>query len=229
MLYYQNIIYAHRPWMSRRDTDSQPYLWEKHNPEHARAMCIDAAISIAKLLQIYEARYGLRRISIQAVSITCSAALLLIFAVVISRHEGAGGSNHLRSPTDEASQAMHLGTCFRALDDFGSAWESAKKARDFLNLLQRRWEIQARKLQGSQAAGTSEPGPGLAHDSNNEVIPAKRPRRNQESTEDDEGQGLRQPPQSKGVWPGPTSCLDQDILDGDFDADLGWIFMDGRL
>ena len=131
MLYYQNIIYAHRPWMSRVDTLSESNHGVLHDPEHARSMCIDAAISIAKLLQLYERRYGLRRVNIQAVGITCSAALLLIFAVVVKYPLEEGSA-------DAASPAVHLSTCFRALDEFGAAWESAKQARTFLTLLQRR-------------------------------------------------------------------------------------------
>ena len=63
MLYNQYIIYALRPWMFRRNVETQPHPSEKHNPEQARVMCIDATTSIAKLLQAYERRYGLRRIS----------------------------------------------------------------------------------------------------------------------------------------------------------------------
>lgn len=136
------------------------------NPEHAKSMCIDAAISIAKLLQIYERRYGLRRVNIQAVGITCSAALLLIFAVVVKYQPEAGS-------TDASSPAMHLSTCFRALDEFGAAWESAKQAQNFLTLLQRRWELQARRFHDADNMRNAQ-SPILSKPDH--VVPNKRPR-----------------------------------------------------
>lgn len=132
MHYYQCLIYAHRPWMSRVTAQSQTP--QGPGAAHARQICVDAAISIAKILKIYEHRYTLRRVNIQGPAITCSAALLLIFAK-ISRYGRTRGLN-----VDE-----HLGICFRALDAFGQSWESARRSRVFLIRLQRQWELQARQ------------------------------------------------------------------------------------
>ncbi|RWR00025.1 hypothetical protein C8Q69DRAFT_45328 [Paecilomyces variotii] len=99
MQYRQNIVYAHRPWMSKSGLQPQPprgpgYL-------HAHEMCIQSAISISKNLILYEARYTLRRMNVKAVSITSSAILILLFASV-SKH-----------PTRSHSDiAMNLSTCF---------------------------------------------------------------------------------------------------------------------
>lgn len=96
-------------------------------------MCMESALSIAKLIQLYEIRYALRRINVQAVSIVCSAALLLIFANV---------TRYYQDGADQTGQ--HLSACFRALEEFASSWESAKRARDLLLLLQRQWELRGR-------------------------------------------------------------------------------------
>ncbi|RFU33219.1 hypothetical protein B7463_g3128, partial [Scytalidium lignicola] len=137
MHYYQCLIYAHRPWMSRSNIQPQP----PQGPgfAHARQICVDAAISIARLLQLYEQRYTLRRMNIQGPAITCSAALLLIFAE-ISHYGRSQGLNI----------AQHLGVCFRALDEFGQSWESARRSRVFLTRLQRQWELQARQKRSAR-------------------------------------------------------------------------------
>lgn len=128
MQYHQNIIYAHRPWMSKSYLQPQPpkgpgYL-------HARQMCIQSAIAIAKILLLYETRYTLRRINVKAVSITSSAVLLLLFAAV---------SNY--ASHSKAQIVAHLGTCFRALDEFSLSWMNARRAKDLLVTLQHQWEL----------------------------------------------------------------------------------------
>ncbi|KAJ5109655.1 hypothetical protein N7532_002300 [Penicillium argentinense] len=142
MQYHQNIIYAHRPWMSKSYLQPQPprgpgYL-------HARQMCIQSAIAIAKILALYETRYTLRRINVKAVSITSSAVLLLLFAAVS------------KYPSHSQPQiAAHLGTCFRALDEFALSWMNARRAKDLLVTLQHQWELRThsgkiiRKAEGS--------------------------------------------------------------------------------
>ncbi|KAL0255057.1 hypothetical protein SLS55_009584 [Diplodia seriata] len=110
--------------------------------DHARMMCMDSALSIAKLIRLYERRYALRRISVQAVGIVCSAALLLIFANITRYYrDGATG--------------QHLSACFRALEEFGASWESAGRARDFLLLLQRQWELRGRSAARRPRAASS--------------------------------------------------------------------------
>lgn len=117
--YHQAIIHAHRPWMSESSIQPQPQQGPGHF--HARKMCVESATSIAKLLSIYEKYYTFRRMNIQAVAITCSAALILIFAKILSndRH-------------DDQETAGYLNICFRGLEEFGSSWESAKRAQNFL-------------------------------------------------------------------------------------------------
>lgn len=206
MLYHQNIIYAHRPWMSRAPTFSDTNQSVPHNPKHARSMCIDAALSIAKLLQLYESRYGLRRVNIQAVGITCSAALLLIFAVVV-KHRPEVAS------TDATIPAAHLSTCFRALDEFGAAWESAKQARNFLTVLHRRWELQARRISDARDTRDSQspvfPEPG-------HVVPNKRPRT-----------GDTQAPELGFRNPRPGSQARGNMQDVDIIGEHAWLFMGG--
>lgn len=99
---------------------------------HAREVCINSAISIAKILVLYETRYTLRRINVKAVSITSSAVLLLLFAAV-SQYQ-----------TEKENITAHLSTCFRALDEFSLSWQSANRAKDLLVRLQHKWEIRTR-------------------------------------------------------------------------------------
>ncbi|KAJ5503526.1 transcriptional regulator family: Fungal Specific TF, partial [Penicillium fimorum] len=131
MQYYQNLIYTHRPWMSKGYLQPQPP--KGPGSTHAREMCINSAISIAKILVLYETRYTLRRINIKAVSITSSAVLLLLFAAV-SQYQ-----------TEEKENIIaHLSTCFRALDEFSLSWQSANRAKDLLVRLQHKWEVRTR-------------------------------------------------------------------------------------
>ncbi|KJZ72195.1 hypothetical protein HIM_08460 [Hirsutella minnesotensis 3608] len=156
MQYYQNLIHAHRPWMSR--TYIQPNPPRGPGSGHARQMCIESAFSITKLLQIYERRYALRRMNILGVGITCSAALLLIFATV----------SQYRILDESQDLGFHISTCFRALDELGASWESAKRAREFLILLQRRWESWKRSPKVRRASQAMPPGqsPSKRHRSN---------------------------------------------------------------
>ena len=202
MSFHQSIIYAHRPWMSRRGSAPDTYLNEGHDPEHAQGMCLEAAVSIAKLLQTYQAHYGLRRINIQAVGITCSAALLLIFAVVINESEEKDTltvNSDASSALSSANAALYLGICFNALDEFGYAWESAKKTKDFLTLLQKRWERQALRMRKGQS-----------------TIPSKRQRGIQDSDAE---------PQTRRRWSGTQFGQDNVLNSMDINDDLGWILM----
>ncbi|KAJ5964198.1 transcriptional regulator family: Fungal Specific TF [Penicillium vulpinum] len=131
MQYYQNLIYSHRPWMSKGYIQPQPPKGPGFT--HAREMCINSAISIAKILVLYETRYTLRRINIKAVSITSSAVLLLLFAAV-SQYQ----------TEEKVNIIAHLSTCFRALDEFSLSWQSANRAKDLLVRLQHKWEIRTR-------------------------------------------------------------------------------------
>jgi hypothetical protein len=104
-------------------------------------MCVESATAIAKLLHLYELRYTFRRMNIQAVAITCSAALMLIFATILNRH-----SNH------EHETVAHLSLCFRALEEFGFSWESAKRAQSFLLHMQGLLEVKVRPYRSAKRA-----------------------------------------------------------------------------
>ncbi|KAL1603450.1 hypothetical protein SLS60_005037 [Paraconiothyrium brasiliense] len=121
-----------------------PFPPQGPGSDHARMMCMESASSIAKLLQLYEIGYALRRINVQAVGIVCSAALLLIFANV-TRYYGDGAYQ----------TELYLSTCFRALEEFGTSWDSAKRARDFLLLLLRQWELRGRSARAARRRAPS--------------------------------------------------------------------------
>lgn len=114
---------------------SKSHIQPQRGPsaDHARKMCMDSASAVARLLRLYEERYTFRRINIQAVAITFSAALLLVFSTVF---------HYQRDREDEI--LADLSVCFRALDELAPSWDTAKRARDFLIRLQRHWERQAK-------------------------------------------------------------------------------------
>ncbi|KAH7171429.1 fungal-specific transcription factor domain-containing protein [Dactylonectria macrodidyma] len=199
MQYHQNIIHAHRPWMSR--TYAQPSPPQGPGSSHARMMCIESAYAIAKLLQIYEGRYALRRMNIQGVGIACSAALLLIFANV---------TNFKRYTATDVG--LHLSACFRALDEFGATWESSKRAKDFLVLLQRQWELRGRTARGRKPSPT---------DSQDYQLSRKRTRSSL-----DESRTLTQDQQDQSPpRPQPPSFLGHTgPVDINAGIDLDWIF-----
>lgn len=199
MQYYQNMIHAHRPWMSR--SYIQPNPPRGPGSGHARMTCIESAFAIAKLIQLYEKRYALRRMNIQAVGITCSAALLLVFATV--------SNFKLAAHRDLSPQ---LSACFRALDEFSASWESAKRAREFLLLLQRRWERgghSADKARRASQAMLANPAPSKRH-------------RSDDSTDGwREGQfnKIISAPQLQPEFLGTRNTADLDMT-----IDLDWIF-----
>jgi hypothetical protein len=110
----------------------------------ARNLCIDSAVAIAKLLGLYERKYTFRKMGIQAVSITCSAALMLIFATM------ARSYNESQPEVENHKFVAHLSLCFRALEEFSLSWESAKRAQGFLTDLQRRWELKANRFRSAK-------------------------------------------------------------------------------
>ncbi|KAL6236668.1 hypothetical protein BDW75DRAFT_239029 [Aspergillus navahoensis] len=145
MQYYQNIIYAHRPWMSKSHLQPQPPQGPGHG--HAREMCIQSALAIARILAMYESRYTFRRIHTKAVAITSSAVLLLLFAAVTQYRPSYGNAGGKQGDIGNVIVG-HLSTCFRALDEFAISWPSAAKAKDLLLRLQRRWEFRTRSDKG---------------------------------------------------------------------------------
>lgn len=104
-------------------------------------MCVESATAIARLLHIYEKHYSFRRMNNQVVAIIFSAALMLLFVTVSSsplvpNKPGETIQPHPRN----AEMVAYLNLCFRALDELGQSFENAKRTRDFLVTLQRRWQ-----------------------------------------------------------------------------------------
>lgn len=137
MQYHQSIIYAHRPWISKSHHGLQPQPPKGPGYTHAREMCIQSAIAISKILYMYETRYTLRRINVQAVSITSSVILFLLFATLLN----------IPYSNSQSDIAFYLTTCFRALDEFAICWKSAHRARDLLVGLRRQWDLRTRSKQ----------------------------------------------------------------------------------
>lgn len=125
--YFQSIIYAHRPWMSKHVLQPQPPRGPGYR--HARKMCVDSAIAVCKILVIYEQQHGIRFVHHSVVHVTSSAALLLLFADVCSLPEWK------KQDVREC-----LSTCFRALGEISSSWQSAREAISGLSEMQQRWQ-----------------------------------------------------------------------------------------
>ncbi|GKT62581.1 fungal specific transcription factor [Colletotrichum tofieldiae] len=63
-----------------------------------------------------------------------------------------------RRRKETAQTTTHLNACFRALEELSSSWECAKRSRDFLIMLQRKWEFRSRRLSQGARNPTSSHG-----------------------------------------------------------------------
>lgn len=109
-------------------------------------MCVESATAVARLLRIYEKHYTFRRMNNQVVAIIFSAALMLLFVTVSSSplmpaKPGETNQSHPRN----SEMVAYLNLCFRALDELGQSFENAKRTRDYLVTLQRRWQAHMRR------------------------------------------------------------------------------------
>lgn len=95
-------------------------------------------MAVARLLHIYEKHYTFRRMNNQVVAIIFSAALMLLYVTISPGRNGVEGTNN-------AEMVAYLNLCFRALDELGQSFENAKRTRDFLVSLQRRWQAHMRR------------------------------------------------------------------------------------
>ncbi|KAJ5221200.1 uncharacterized protein N7469_010087 [Penicillium citrinum] len=145
MQYHQIIIFFHRPWVSKNYIQPRS---PRQGPgyHHARRMCVESATAIARLLDIYEKHYSFRRMNNQAVAIIFSAALMLLFVTVSSSPLMPSKPGEISQPHPRnAEMVAYLNLCFRALDELGQSFENAKRTRDFLVTLQRRWQAHMRR------------------------------------------------------------------------------------
>ncbi|KAL4911496.1 fungal-specific transcription factor domain-containing protein [Aspergillus multicolor] len=122
---------------------------------HARKMCIESSIAIARLLRIYEKHYTFRRMNNQVVSMIFSAALILLY-VTISTTPLASRTGLETLEGNRSEMTAYLNLCFRALDELGQSFENAKRTRDFLVSLQRRWQARMRRSGALKRAQSSQ-------------------------------------------------------------------------
>lgn len=137
MQYYQILIFIHRPFASRNQ--QPPNVNQRGRFVCSQRICIQSAIAIAQLLRMYESRYTLRQINIQVVSITFSAALMLLFSTLVP------SQSH-----DSASLHQNLYTCHQALAELGNFFENASRALELLLSIKRGWKA---RLVASTASG----------------------------------------------------------------------------
>ncbi|KAL3476208.1 putative fungal-specific transcription factor [Aspergillus californicus] len=140
--YHQIVIFTHRPWVSK--SYIQPRS-PRQGPgyHHARKMCIESSIAMARLLHIYEKHYTFRRMNNQVVSMIFSAALILLYVTISTTPLSSRTGLELSDGSTE--MVAYLNLCFRALDELGQSFENAKRTRDFLVSLQRRWQARMRR------------------------------------------------------------------------------------
>ena len=131
MAYHSFCILVHRPWTSK---GSQPRGKIGPGYEHARGVCHNSASEIASLLRIYESHYGFRRMNVYVVNIIVSASLILIFGLIAKEILGAQ-----RDQPEKVNVAGDLNTCFRALDELGQSFESARRHHEHLLAIQKHW------------------------------------------------------------------------------------------
>ncbi|KAK1147804.1 hypothetical protein N8T08_000317 [Aspergillus melleus] len=127
MQYHRFMIHCHRPYISRHYIQPQPP--QGPGPNHARRTCIESAVSIVEVLNMYERAYSFKNANVQIISFIFSAALILIFTTVPTK-----------SRPRNQQLVTHLSTCFRALDEMGCCFENARRTSTFLSTLQRQWQ-----------------------------------------------------------------------------------------
>lgn len=135
MAYHNFCILIHRPWTSK---SSQPETKIGPGHSHARGVCRNSASEIASLLREYETHYGFRKMNVYVVNIICSASLILIFGLIAEEIAGS------REQGGKTSVARDLNTCFRALDELGQSFESAKRNHELLLAIQKHWSQRKR-------------------------------------------------------------------------------------
>jgi hypothetical protein len=131
MAYHNFCILIHRPWTSK---GSQPRGKIGPGYEHARSVCHNSASEIASLLRIYESHYGFRRMNVYVINIIVSASLILIFGLIAKEILG-----DQRDQPNKFNVAGDLNTCFRALDELGQSFESARRHHEHLLAIQKHW------------------------------------------------------------------------------------------
>lgn len=122
-------------------------------------------MAIARLLHIYEKHYTFRRMNNQVVAIIFSAALMLLYVTISNSASATKPPTTTSSPdspstttaTTNAEMVAYLNLCFRALDELGQSFENAKRTRDFLVSLQRRWQAHMRRSGARKRQITNRP------------------------------------------------------------------------
>jgi len=166
MAYHNFCILIHRPWTSKA---SQPRGKIGPGYQHARSVCRSSASEIARLLRNHESHYGFRRMNVYVINIIFSASLILIFGLIAEEMLGE------QCDGDEKFNVMgDLNTCFRALDELGQSFDSAKRTREHLLAIQKHWGQRKRDM----AAGSKRRSQSQARAFSNS---SKRSKTSQES------------------------------------------------
>jgi hypothetical protein len=125
------IILLYRPFLGKIDYDNSHFSLL---PSTARKRCFDAASRIAVLLSSYRQQYGLKRVHIQMVHVTLTAALIHTYycSIII----GEDGKN---------AQEFLL-TCIQALGEMGQTYRNASRALEIVTSLRSDWQSKSSSL-----------------------------------------------------------------------------------
>ncbi|KAJ4049560.1 hypothetical protein NW763_008858 [Fusarium oxysporum] len=121
------IIILHRPFVAKSYIQPYPRVGAGH--QHARSMCVQSAIDIAKLIGGYKLCFSIRRANVLFVHMAFTAALILVYATISEQEDH-----------DRAEMSVHLDVCCQALAELGNVFESASRTLDILLSVKRTWQ-----------------------------------------------------------------------------------------
>ncbi|XEV01239.1 hypothetical protein FSHL1_006526 [Fusarium sambucinum] len=127
MQYAFCIMILHRPFVAKSYIQPYPRVGAGH--KHARSMCVQSAIDIAKLIQDYKTRFSLRHANILFVHMAFTAALILVYAIISDLED-----------CDRTQLSAHLDVCCQALAELGNVFEGASRTLETLLSVKRMWQ-----------------------------------------------------------------------------------------
>lgn len=121
MQYHHFMIHIYRPFISVANGAM--------DHRTVRTVCVESAIAISRLIEIYDSHYSLRHMNIEAVSIVFSATIMLVFATVSNVSDGSS-----------MELTEHLNRCSQALVELGATFRNAGRTLDILLTIKRQWQ-----------------------------------------------------------------------------------------
>ena len=137
MQYYQILLCIHRPFIAGSHLSKG--FTRSDRVRLSNKVCFESSLAISKILEMFQSRYSLRCISIQAVGAIFSAALILLFGTLIPN-----------DPYNCKALTRQLSICCNALAEIGTSYKNASRALDLLLNIKRNWTARLVASAGSQ-------------------------------------------------------------------------------